>query len=300
MELQTDSLPATAGPVHKDPLRRGANPMSLLKMFDAQGRPARAASRSFGLTIELLFMIAWREIAIKYKQSVMGILWAVLMPCLIVLAGLVVRMGMARMSGVPMAPEAVADILIKALPWAFFVSAIRFSTNSLANNANLVTRSNCPRVVFPLASILSSLFDLLVATVPAVLLLAVIGVGVTAHALWVLPILLLLVVLVGSLGVMLATANLFYRDVRYIVEVFLTFGIFFTPVFYSADMIGEWKHWILLNPLAPLLEGLHDAVVAGRTPDLAWLGYSAAVTLVAAIGATVMFRRLEPIFADCI
>lgn len=274
--------------------------MTFLNFFGLGDRPMRAASRPLRLTIELLFIVAWREIAVKYKQSVMGFLWAILMPCLIVVAGLIVRMGMARMSGATVATDVIADLMVKALPWAFFVSATRFATNSLAVSANLVTRSNCPRIVFPLASVLSSLFDFLVAIVPVVIILAVVGVPLTWNVLWVIPVLLLLLLLVSSLGVILATANLFYRDVRYIVEVFLTFGIFFTPVFYSASMLGEWKQWVMFNPLAPLLESLHEAVVLGQTPDLAWLGYSAGICALLALVATSMFRRLEPIFADCI
>lgn len=262
--------------------------------------PSRGSQRSTRLVLELLLMLTWREIAIKYKQSVMGFFWAILMPCLIVLAGLIVRAGVAHMSGTPLPPDAVAGLTVKALPWAFFVSAIRFATNSLAANSNLVTRSNCPRIVFPLASVLSALFDLAIALVPLVIVLAIVGVPVTWSLLWVPLLMALMVALVAGLGILLATANLFYRDVKYIVEVLLTFGIFFTPVLYEAQMLGKWQTWVILNPLAPLLEGLHAAVVLGHAPDLAWTTYSACVVLAVAAMAALVYRRLEPIFADCI
>lgn len=245
-------------------------------------------------------MLAWREIVIKYKQSVMGFFWAILMPCLIVAAGLIVRAGMAKMSGQPIGMDAIAGLLVKSLPWAFFVSAIRFATNSLASNVNLVTRSNCPRLVFPLASVLSALFDLLIALVPLAIILWIVGLQITPAIVWVPLLSLLIVLLVCALGVLLATANLFYRDVKYLVEVFLTFGIFFTPVLFEADMLGEWRSWVMLNPLAPLLEGLYSASVLGRTPDLFWVGYSAVCIAVLSAAAALLFRRLEPIFADCI
>lgn len=259
------------------------------------GPPRR---RPFRLTVELLLVLTWKEIAIKYKQSVMGLLWAILMPCLIVLAGLIVRFGMARMSGNTLASEVVTSLLVKALPWAFFVSAIRFSTNSLATNANLVTRSNCPRIVFPMSSVLSSLVDFMIAALPAVIVLGLVGVALTPALLWVVPLLLLMLVLACGLGVLLATANLFYRDVKFIVEVLLTFGIFFTPVIYEAHMLGEWAWVIMLNPISAILEGLHASVVQGTTPPLGWLAYSAASTAVIAGLATYAFRRLEPVFAD--
>ena len=117
------------------------------------------------------------------------------------------------------------------------------------------------------------------------------------HLLWVLPLLLLLITLVTGLGIALAAANLFYRDIKYIVEVFLMFGIFLTPVLFDADMLGPWRTWIMFNPLAPLFEGL-AAVVVGRAPDLIWVGYSAVIALAVLLGALLLFHRAEPVFAD--
>jgi lipopolysaccharide transport system permease protein len=249
-------------------------------------------------TVELLMMITSREIMIRYKQSVMGFLWALLMPSLLVLAGLIVRAAVSRLAGKPMAVDAVPSMVVKALPWAFFVTAIRLSTNSLTGNSNLVTRSKCPRIVFPLSAILSSLFDFSVASVPAIIVLALIGVPVTFQLLWVIPLFIVLVFMVTSIGIVLATANLFYRDVKYLVEVFLMFAIFFTPVLFEADVLGEWRPWILLNPVAPLLEGLYAAVARGRTPDLPWVLYSTAISILFALGAWRLFVRIEPAFAD--
>jgi lipopolysaccharide transport system permease protein len=261
--------------------------------------PLRTISHSpLHQTIELLLMITSREIMIRYKQSIMGFFWALLMPTLVVMAGLVVRAAVARMSGTPLAADVVGAMVVKALPWAFFVTSIRQATSSLTSNSNLVTRARCPRIVFPLSAVLSSLFDFGVAIVPLVVILAVVGVPLTVQLLWVVPLMLVLILLVTALGIVLATANLFYRDVKYIVEVFLMFAIFFTPVLFEAEMLGPWRTWVLLNPVAPLLEGFYAAVVHGRTPDLAWLLYSTLVSLGLAIVAWLMFQRLEPAFAD--
>ena len=216
------------------------------------------------MSIDLLLLLAWREITIKYKQSVMGFFWAILMPCLIVAAGVVIRATMARLSGTTLEMHEIAGIMVKSLPWALVVSAIRFCTSSLTANSNLVTRANCPRIVFPLASVLSALFDFAVALLPLAVLLGIVGIALTPYMLWAVPLLVVLTLFVAALGVILATANLFYRDVKYIVEILLTFAIFFTPVFYEAAMLGDWGFWVLLNPISPLLEGLYSAVVFGR------------------------------------
>jgi len=258
----------------------------------------RAPSSRLRLIADLLFIVTWRDIKIKYKQSVMGLLWAILMPGLIISAGLLVQLGMSQISGKPFTLDTLAAVVVKSLPWAFVVSGIRFATNSLTSNANLLTKINCPRIVFPLSAVLSALFDLLVAVIPLVIVLALVGVTPAITQLWAIPLLFFLVLLVAGLGIAFSAANLYFRDVKYIVEVLLTFAIFFTPVFYSSELFGPWRDWILLNPVAPLLEGLEQAVDKGRMPDLGWTAYSAALATVIFAGAWFMFHRLEPSFAD--
>ena len=245
-----------------------------------------------------MFVLTWRDIQIKYKQSIMGLLWAVLMPMIIVAAGMVVRIAMSKLSGSPLPQDNLASLSVKAIPWAFFVSAIRFATASLTSNMNLVTKINCPRIAFPVSSVLSSLFDMLVATVPLIGILLWLGITPSLMLLWVPVLIGLLVMLVTGLGIGLAAANLFFRDVKYIVEVLLTFAIFFTPVIYDVELFGDWSFWLLLNPIAPILEGLRSAVVLKQAPDLQWLAYSAVVSLLVFVGGWRLFQRLEPVFAD--
>jgi len=260
--------------------------------------PRRATGRTAHVLADLLYVLTARDIKIKYKQSVMGLMWAILMPAIIVGAGMLVRVAMSKMSGAPLSPDSLASITVKALPWAFFISAVRFATNSLTSNASLVTKINCPRIAFPASAVLSALFDLAVAIIPVVGILVWCGVPFGAALLWVPLLLALLVLLVSGLGFALAAANLFFRDVKYIVEVILTFAIFFTPVFYEADMLGEWRFWILLNPVAPLLEGLRSAVVLNETPEIGWLIYSSVFSVVVFAGGWRLFYTLEPAFAD--
>jgi ABC-type polysaccharide/polyol phosphate export permease len=249
---------------------------------------------------ELLYMIAYRDVKARYKQSIMGLLWAVLMPILIVGAGIVVRYGYAVASGKPLQTGDVASVAVKSLPWAFLVSSIRFSCTSLINNQNLVTKVYFPKEVFPVAAVMASLFDFLVASGALAIFLALVQVGWSVQLVWVPLLLLMMVVLAAGVAMVVSAANLFFRDVKYIVEVFLTFGIFFTPVFYDVRMLGDKGNWLLLNPVAPILEGLVACIVHHQPPDLLWLAYSFSFGLIALLGGYVFFKRLEPIFAESI
>jgi lipopolysaccharide transport system permease protein len=249
---------------------------------------------------ELLVALASREIRARYKQSVMGFLWAILMPVIITGAGLTVRIVAAQLSGHPVTPADIGGIGIKALPWAFFVSALRFGTNSLASNSNMVTKIKFPRLVFPLSSVLSSFADMIVATPLLLVLLPFAGARITPELLWVPLLMALLVLFTAGLAVLCSAANLFFRDVKYLVEVVLTFAIFFTPVLYNSSMAGRYQPVLLLNPVADFLEGLNDVVMLGRHPDLGWLAYATLVTLILCWTALSIFRRLEPRFAESV
>ena len=112
---------------------------------------------------DLLFMITWRDIRIKYKQSVMGFLWAIFMPMIIVLAGVVIKLAFSYISKEPLEMVHIVTISVKSLPWAFFVSSLRFASGSLVGNSNLVTKIYFPRLIFPVSAIASQLFDFMIA-----------------------------------------------------------------------------------------------------------------------------------------
>jgi lipopolysaccharide transport system permease protein len=249
---------------------------------------------------DLLLMITWRDIQVKYKQSVMGFLWAILMPSVIVLSGVVVRVAFTYVSGTLIRPEEVLGIAVKSLPWAFFVASIRFSSVALIANQNLLTKIYFPRLVFPIAAIASQLFDFVIAGAVLVVVLTFFGVGVSILLLWVPLLVAILVILVLGLGILLSAANLFFRDVKYVVEVILTFAIFFTPVLYEAEMLGARAHLLLLNPVAPILEGLRACVILHRAPDPFWTAYSACVAALLLVLSVGTFIRLEPLFAESI
>ena len=260
----------------------------------------RGAVRELFERRDLLMIIAWREIKVKYKQSVMGMLWAVLMPIVIVCSGFIVRFALASVSGKPVELADLTSVAVKAAPWAFFVSALRFGTVSLVNNAHLVTKIYLPRLIFPLASIASQLLDFAIAASGVAVFLVVAETGLSGELLW-LPLLLgALVLLATALAILLSAASLFLRDVKFLVDVFLTFAIFFTPVFYDSSLFGKLAPLLLANPVSPLLEGISTVVIRHQSPELPWVAYSCAVAVGLFAFSLSAFKRLEPLFAESI
>jgi lipopolysaccharide transport system permease protein len=249
---------------------------------------------------ELLYMITYRDIKVRYKQSIMGFLWAILMPILIVMSGIVVRYAYAVVAHAPLKTGDIASVAIKAVPWAFIVSSIRFSCNSLTGNRELVVKIYFPKEIFPMAAVLACLFDFFVAYAALVIFLIFIKIGVSMYLLWVPVLLATMILFCVGIGTIVSAVSLFFRDVKYIVEVFLTYGIFFTPVFYDVRMLGARGKWLMLNPMAPLLEGLSDVIVRHQSPDIHWYLYSLTITVIVFFSGFVLFKDLEPAFAESI
>ncbi len=291
-----------------------------LVQVEPPSRPRRTAIAEIADDLwqyrELLFQLTLRDIRIRYKQAVMGFAWAIFMPVFIVGAGVLVRYAMAQLAGKSFGLDSIAGIAVRALPWAFFVGAIGFATNSLIGNANLVSKVYFPREVLPLSSVLAQLFDFTVGATALLLALPFLGVRLSSSLLWVPVLVVLLVSFTAAAALFLGAANLFFRDVKYIVQVLLTFGIFFTPVFFEPAMFGPTgAQLMMLNPLAPILEGLRLSVVAGH--DLlaplthlgtggqevvlwspAYLAYAAAWALGGLLVSALLFHRLEFVFAE--
>ena len=163
-----------------------------------------------------------------------------------------------------------------------------------------MTKIYFPKEIFPVAAMLASFFDFCVATGPLVIFLVLMRAGWSVYLLWAPALILVMVILATGIGMFVSAASLFFRDVKYIVEVLLTFGIFFTPVFYDVRMLGAKGKWLLLNPVAPVLEGLGACVARRQPPDLFWLAYSAGFGLILLVVAYVFFKHLEPAFAESI
>ena len=247
---------------------------------------------------QLLYMMTWRDIKVRYKQSVMGFMWAIFMPMLIVAAGLLVKLAFSYVSGKSIDSSDMTSILVKAVPWSFFIGSIRVCTTSLTSNSNLVTKIFFPREIFPLSAIAANLFDFMVASVAVIVILAFANIGISTHILWLPFLLLVLVSFTAGVGMFLACANLFFRDVKYIVEAILTFAIFFTPVFYEASLFGKWAPLLLLNPVGAILESIRDVVIVHQSPDMMWLAYAVVSSVSILMFSWVLFHRAEYMFAE--
>ena len=245
-------------------------------------------------------MITYRDIKIRYIQSIMGFL-----------LGdphahrhrYVRRLGALRVCDSPPCPAQDGDIssvAVKAVPWAFIVASIRFSCYSLTSNHGLVTKIYFPKEIFPMAAVLASLFDFFVAFRFCAIMLILIKVGWSIYVLWVPLLLATMVVFCAGIGMIVSATSLFFRDVKYIVEILLTFGIFFTPVFYDVRMFGDRGKLLLLNPVASLLDGLSTCVVRHASPNIHWYLYSLVFSLTAFLGGFLLFKHLEPAFAESI
>ena len=151
-----------------------------------------------------------------------------------------------------------------------------------------------------MAAVLASLFDLFVASGALLLFLLFLQVGWSLFLLWVPLLLVTLVLLAAGIAMIVSAASLFFRDVKFIVEVLLTFGIFFTPVFYEVSMFGDKGKWLMLNPVGPILEALSACIARHQSPNLPWLAYSFSFTLVAVLCGFVFFKHLEPAFAESV
>jgi len=247
---------------------------------------------------DLLLMLTLRDIKIRYKQAIMGFAWAIFMPIIAILAGVMIKAAISFISGKQIDLTGVASISVKVLPWTFFISSIKFCVNSLVGNRELVTKIYFPREVFPFASILACLFDFFVAAASLSILLAFMHTGVSIYLLWLPLLLIFLIIFTAGLGLFLSAANLFYRDIKYVVEIILMFGIFFTPVFYEAGQFGKWKNLILLNPMGSILEAINSSVVLHKMPDSFCLYYACVTSISMFVIGLLIFQKTEPSFAE--
>jgi ABC-type polysaccharide/polyol phosphate export permease len=263
---------------------------------------------------DLIHQLTLRDIRVRYKQAAFGFAWALLLPLAVVSAGIAIRVAMAYVMNRTLPMEQIAGMAVKAVPWAFFVGCLGVATPSLVANMSLVTKVYFPREVLPLSSILAQTFDSLIGAVIITLILPFMGVGVSRQLLWVPVLLVLLWTLALACGLFLSCANIFFRDVKYLVQVFLTFGIFITPVILDAPMYGpKGARIMMLNPIGPILEGLRLSIVqqhnlleplAAPTGFPFWnpwyLLYSATWAFGGLLLSAILFHRSERRFAELV
>ncbi|MDO4571250.1 MAG: ABC transporter permease [Planctomycetia bacterium] len=264
---------------------------------------------------ELLWQLMLRDIRLRYKQAVMGFFWAVFLPLMVVLSGCVVKFVLATISGQPIQTESFANMAVKAVVWSFFIGILSNGANGLLGNINLITKIYFPREVFPISAVCTQFFDTAIGSVVLFAFLVSLGaVAWTWNLVWVPILVVLLTCFSLGLSMLLSCAMVFYRDVKYILNIFMSFGIFFTPVFFESNQLGgKLGQLIMLNPVSPILEGLRLVIVQGHNlfvplhdaqNVLIWhpwfLAYAAVVSVCGLLLSWRYFHLKEKLYAEFI
>lgn len=263
------------------------------------GRSERNYWRDLWRFRELFYILAWRDLTVRYKQTAIGVAWALLKPGLTMLVFVAFRKMMKMPSGG--IPDPIF-VLAALLPWMFFSTALAEAANSLVGNANLISKVYFPRIIIPAGAVVTSLVDFLI----TLALLAVVLLRYQFLPGWqiimVVPLVLLTFALSVGTGLFLASLNVKYRDFRYIVPFIVQFGLFVSPIAISAaDVPERWRFLYSLNPMVGIIDTFRWAICRGTPPlDIPALAMSAVITVVFLMVGILVFRRTEKTFADVI
>jgi lipopolysaccharide transport system permease protein len=246
---------------------------------------------------ELLYFFAWRDIKVRYKQTVMGVLWAIIQPFLtmVIFSLFFGRLASIPSDGLPYPVFSYAALV----PWTFFANALAQASNSLVINANMIKKIYFPRLALPIASVLAGVIDFVLAFVVLLGIMLYYGLVPTLNIIW-LPFFALLA-LVTSLGVSLwlAAMNVQFRDVHYTIPFLTQAWLFVTPIAYPSSLLPEpWRTLYGLNPMAGVVEGFRWALLGTDTAPGKMIIISALVALTLFVSGAFYFRRMEQSFAD--
>lgn len=264
------------------------------------GRTERHYWRDLWRYRELFYFLAWRDILVRYKQTAIGVLWALIRPLLTMIVFTVVFGKLAKMpsEGVPY-PVLVFTAM---LPWQFFSSAFTEAGNSLITNSNLISKVYFPRLVVPTSSVIVSFVDFLISGIILMGLMIWYAFLPDWHIVF-LPLFILIAfaAAMGS-GLWVAALNVEYRDFRYIIPFVIQFGLYVSPVGFSSSIVPEkWRLLYSLNPMVGVIDGFRWSIL-GENAKIFWPGFLLSIALVLAIlvSGIVYFRKMEKTFADVI
>lgn len=248
---------------------------------------------------ELLYFLTWRDIAVRYKQAVLGVAWAVIQPVLTMVIFTVIFGQLAKLpsDGVPYPLFSFAALL----PWGLFAGALQGAGASVVASSNLVTKVYFPRLLIPMSAVLSGLIDFAISLMVLGGLMAWYGVPFTVRTFALVPLTLLVVLTAFAVGTWLAALNVEYRDVGYIIPFLIQIWMYASPVVYSANLVptGIWRVVYGLNPMAGVIQGFRWALLGTPAPgSLMWI--SLIVVAVLLMSGVAYFRHVERNFADVI
>lgn len=248
---------------------------------------------------ELLYFLTWRDIKVKYKQTLLGATWAILQPffAMVIFTIFFGKMAKIPSDGIPYPIFSYAGLL----PWTYFATAVSFASNSLIGSSNLVTKVYFPRLLVPMGSTLAGLVDYVIALSILGLMMGWYGFAPGIEIV-LLPLLMVLCFLTATgVGLWLSAMNVQYRDIRYVVPFLLQFWIFVSPVIYPTSFLPERYQWLMaLNPMAGVIEAHRAAILGHQSIDWLSLGISCGVIAIILVTGVLYFKRMERFFADVI
>ena len=248
---------------------------------------------------ELLYFLVWRDVKVRYKQTALGVLWAIIQPVMtmIVFSIFFGKLGKLSSDGIPYPIFAFAALV----PWTLFSNGLMQATNSLVGSSHLIKKVYFPRLIIPVASVLAGVIDFLLAFAVLLILMAFYGITPTINTLW-LPVFLLMTVITSlAVSLWLSALNVEYRDVRFVIPFLSQIWMFATPIAYSSSLLSEpWRTMYGLNPMVGVVEGFRWALLGTDTPPGLMAIVSIAVAFILLISGAFYFRRMERTFADII
>ena len=247
----------------------------------------------------MLYFLIWRDVKVRYKQTVLGAAWAIIQPLFTML---VFSLFFGRLAKIPSDNIPYPIFCYTALvPWTFFANGLAQSSNSLVSSSNLITKVYFPRLIIPLAAVMSGIIDLLLAFAVLIGMMWYYGVAISANVLW-LPFFILLALTAAlGVGLWLSALNVQFRDVRYVLPFVTQFWMLATPIAYPSSLLSEpWRTWYGLNPMAGVVEGFRWALLGVRTSPQPIILISSLAALSILITGALYFRRVEKTFADVV
>jgi lipopolysaccharide transport system permease protein len=248
---------------------------------------------------ELVYFLVWRDVKVRYKQTVIGIGWTILQPLTTMVIFTVIFGNFAKIpsDGLPYPVFAYTALL----PWDLFANALNRCTASLVGSANLITKVYFPRLIVPASAIISGIIDFAIAFVFLLGIMLWFHIVPSWHAI-ALPIFLLLALMTAlAVGLWLSALNVRYRDVGHAIPFLIQIWMFLSPVAYPVSLVPEkWRLLYSLNPMAGVIEGFRWALLGKESPDFKLIAVSTAVVVVLLLGGLVYFKRIERTFADVV
>jgi lipopolysaccharide transport system permease protein len=248
---------------------------------------------------ELLFILAWRDVSVRYKQSAVGIGWAILQPLMMMIIFTIVFGKFAKLPSEGM-PYTIY-VFCALLPWNYFARSLADSSNSLVGSSHLVTKVYFPRLILPLSKVFAGLIDFAIGFVILLGMMVWYGVAPTIGILF-LPLFMLVAMLVSlGVGLWLTAINVKYRDMVFVVPFLVQFWMYASPVAYSATIVPEKYQWIYgLNPMVGVIEGFRWAMLGKESPNIEMMLVSLVGILILLVGGLFYFKHMERTFADVI